>query len=240
MTKTTALAAGAVLVLAACGGGDDDTATESASDQLVITDSAGADDDGGELVIADGGSAEASTDAAAAENDVVSDEPTASSEASASSEDEQALAFAACMRDEGIDWPDPTFNADGSIDLLGGLGPGGGGGAGAGQLFSDQDSLEDAFEVCGPLVEGASFLPDQSEFLNEETQDQLLEFAQCLRDEGLDVDDPDLSEFAASGGAGGPAGLFGDGFDPDDPAVQDAIGECQGIFVGGPLGGGGN
>ena len=235
MTKTTALAAGAVLVLAACGGGDDDTATESTGDQLVISDS-GAAGDGGDLVIADGGSAEASTDVAAVEDDVVADASSASTE---SSEDEQALAFAACMRDEGIDWPDPTFNADGSIDLLGGLGPGGGGGDGAGQLFSDQDSLEDAFEVCGPLIEGASFLPDQSELLNEETQDQLLEFAQCLRDQGLDVDDPDLSVFDEPGAAAG-GGLFGEGFDPNDPAVQDAIGECQGLFVGGPLGGGGN
>lgn len=233
MIKTTALAAGAVLVLAACGGGDDDTTADSTGDQLVVDDSASADGaGGGELVITDGGSTEVSTDAAASDGDTVS------VAAGSTSEDEQALAFASCMRDEGVDWPDPTFNADGSIDLLGGLGPGGGGGNGAGQLFSDQDSLEDAFEVCGPIVEGASFLPDQSEFLNEETQDQLLEFAQCLRDQGLDVDDPDLS--ALGPGGGGPAALFGEGFDPADPAVQAAIGECQGLFVGGPLGGGGN
>ena len=188
--------------------------------QLVIVDSgeaAVAGGDGAELVIADGGNAEVGA----------AGDGSGPAAGAGGSEEEAALAFAACMRDEGIDWPDPTFNADGSIDLLGGNAPGaGGGGAGAGQLFSDRDSLEDAFAVCGPIVEGASFLPDRSEQFDEETQDQLLEFAQCLRDNGLDVDDPDLDEFTQPGGGRG--GLFGEGFDPQDPASQDALDACPG------------
>ena len=55
------------------------------------------------------------------------------------------------------------------------------------------------------------------------------------------MDDPDLDEFTQPGGGRG--GLFGEGFDPQDPASQDAPDACQELFVGGgrgPLGGGGN
>ena len=139
-------------------------------------------------------------------------------------DEELALEFAGCMRDEGVDWPDPSTNADGSIDLLGGQGLEAiGDGTGR---FDEATTV--ALETCGPIVEGASFLPGADE-LDEETQDLLLEFAQCLRDEGLDVADPDLSAVAS----GGPAALFGDGFDPTDPAAQDAIGVCQSLFAGG-------
>ena len=65
---------------------------------------------------------------------------------------------------------------------------------------------------------------------NVEGTSQLLDVAQCLRDQGLDVDDPDLSDGLA--GAGGPAGIFGAGFDPNDPANQDAIEACRGLFTG--------
>lgn len=144
----------------------------------------------------------------------------------AASEEEQALEFVQCMRDNGVDMPDPTVNADGSVNLVP---PGGaaGQGQGAGQGQFDEDT-QAAFEVCGALVEGASFLPTASDLTDIE--DQLLEVAQCLRDQGLDVDDPDLSGGLA--GAGGPSGIFGAGFDPNDPANQEAIEACQGLFTG--------
>ena len=43
------------------------------------------------------------------------------------------------------------------------------------------------------------------------------------------ADDPDLDVLT---GGGSPAGLFGDGFDPNDPATQDAISVCQSLFAG--------
>ncbi len=51
-------------------------------------------------------------------------------------------------------------------------------------------------------------------------EDVFLMFAQCLRDEGLDVDDPD---FSAGRGPGG----FLRGIDRDDPAVQAALDTCR-------------
>ncbi len=137
-------------------------------------------------------------------------------------DEELALAFTQCMRGAGVDLADPTVNADGSIQLFQ---------PGANSNIDPNDpDVTDAFEVCGDLIAGASFLPgaglDQSEI-----EDRLLGFTQCLRDLGFDVDDPDLS----GGFAGGPAAIFGDNFDPTDPANADAVQECQAAFgAGGP------
>jgi len=140
-------------------------------------------------------------------------------------DEERALAFTQCMRDEGVDLADPVVNADGSVELFR---PGGNN-----NVDPNDPTAAEAVEVCGELIAGASFLPgaglDQSEI-----EDTLLDFAQCLRDLGFDVDDPDLS----GGFAGGPAAIFGDNFDPTDPANSDPVQECQAAFgAGGPLGG---
>jgi hypothetical protein len=65
-------------------------------------------------------------------------------------------------------------------------------------------------------------------------QDALLEFTQCLRDQGLDVDDPQFGtgggpQFGGGGGAGG--GLFG-GADPNDPGVRAAQEACAPLLEG--------
>lgn len=150
-----------------------------------------------------------------ASTDVPDADPT-STEADQTDE-ELALEFTKCMRDEGVDMADPTVNADGSIQLFQ---PGA-----SSNIDPNDPTVADALDVCGDIIAGASFLPgaglDQSEI-----EDNLLGFAQCLRDLGIDVDDPDLS----NGFAGGPAAIFGDGFDPNDPATADAIQTCQATF----------
>ncbi|MEO1065140.1 MAG: hypothetical protein AAFZ07_27305 [Actinomycetota bacterium] len=193
-----------LLVLAACGGGDSDDSAPVIEVQGAGEVAAGSDD---------------GDDAAAAGGAVATDE-------------EQALAFAECMRDNGVDFPDPTLDADGSVDF--GIGPGGGGGGGGG-LDPQDDGVQDAFGACQSLLEGASFLPGGGDLT--EFEDDLLAFAECLRDQGLDVDDPDLDAFGPGAGGDGNATPFGDGFDPNDPANADAIEACQGTFTGGPLGG---
>lgn len=166
------------------------------------------------LIVVDG------SDAAAAE-------PADTDTPAEQTDEELALAFTQCMRDEGVALADPIVNADGSIELF----P-----AGANSNVDPNDpDVADAIEVCGDLIAGASFLPgaglDQSEI-----EDRLLGFAQCLRDLGFDVDDPDLS----GGFASGPAAIFGENFDPTDPANADAVQECQAAFgAGGPFGGNG-
>ncbi|MEL6892081.1 MAG: hypothetical protein AAFP84_10820 [Actinomycetota bacterium] len=221
----SATAATAVLALAACGGSDDAAETADAS----------TDNDGGGALVIDqsaAGAAEASTDQASTDQTSIdetgaSDADGGAVDATATDEEEQALAFARCMRDEGIDWPDPVTNADGSIDLLGGQLPRDLGGL-------DADATQAAADACAPLIDGASFLPGDGGTLDAETQDALLDFAECLRDNGLDVDDPDLSSGA---GPGAITGIFGEGFDPNDPDNAAAIDACRGLFAGGQPGG---
>ncbi len=171
------------------------------------------------------------TDSSTAESDagddsgadiVVSTEGADPEPASDASEEELALQFAQCMRDEGIDnWPDPATNADGSIDITGGgvVGPGQ-----ASEVAFGSDEVQAAIPICGPIIAGASFLPNNGQGMTTETKDQLLAFAQCLRDEGIDVSDPDLTD--------GVAGLLDWEFDPEDPANADAIEACQSLFAG--------
>jgi len=210
MKRATALVAVLVLTLAACGGGDGDEAVsaapvvaESQQDQAVSTDGA------------------TEPTAAVADDTDTADAATPST-ATEATDEERALEFAQCMRDNGVDFPDPVINADGSIDLGGNVTPG--------SIDPTSDTFSDAVAVCGPIVAGASFLPGANV---DETEQQanLLAFAECLRGLGYDVVDPVLSDIQA-GGPGALVRAFGENFDPTDPANADAVQECQGQVAG--------
>ncbi|MEM9466618.1 MAG: hypothetical protein AAGA90_14695 [Actinomycetota bacterium] len=217
MRRIPLLFLGVALAATACGGGD------------------GEDVSAAPVIVVDGGDEAAAADDAPATADDTSTDDTSTDEAAESEEvttdgdatdEDLALAFAECMRDEGVDFPDPTVAADGSVSLI----PPGG--AAALGFDPDDPAVSDAGDVCGPLLEGASFLPTGDDDLTE-LEDNLLAFAECLRDQGIDVDDPSL------GNGFSPDAIFGGSFDPNDPANADAIAECQGVFgPGGPLGGG--
>ena len=132
----------------------------------------------------------------------------------------QALEFSECMRDQGLDFPDPMVDADGSLSMdeldmtVFGSTP-----------EEIRENLETAMDACAEHLEGVSFggaeLPDLVEL-----QDTFLEFTTCMRDNGYDIPDPDFS-------GGGVGGFFemGDNIDPNDPAFQSAMSECQSIFT---------
>ncbi len=158
---------------------------------------------------------------------VVIDTPTADDDTPDATSDEirtdeeMALAFAQCMRDNGVpEFEDPVVNADGSIELVRG-------GAGGGGVDPGDSTVRGAIDTCRDLVEGASFLPGADRD-RAELEDDLLAMAQCLRARGLDVDDPDLDAFGpGNGGDAGGGGPFGPGFDASDPANAEAIEDCQ-------------
>lgn len=204
-TLLSSCALATAVLAAGCGGSSDgasDTPLVVIEDSGTTTDETTADD------------TSASTDNAETPTDGTTDE-------------EQALAFAQCMRDEGIDFPDPVVNADGSIDFLGANRDRDRDG------FAQDPGFSDAVDTCGSLIEGASFLPEADDFT--EREDLFLEVADCLRDNGLDVPDP---QFGQNGpGAGGP---FGEDFDPDDPDTAVAIEACQDVFAGLEIAPGGN
>ena len=90
---------------------------------------------------------------------------------------EAILQFAGCMRDEGIDFPDPQFGLGGAF-----------GGPPAGSDFLSSDFL-DAMEACQSLLQ--SLQPDVDPEQQAEENEQLIAFAECMRGEGLDFPDPD-------------------------------------------------
>ena len=222
--RTAAFAVFAAALIVSCGGSSSETSNDTSElanspeiGELVIDeDAASAPSGNGTLSIpSTSESLDVSSDLDSEEEDTATaDELT---------DEERALLFAECMRDEGIEnWPDPATNPDGSVDLSGGgavgLGP-------SSAVTLQSDEVRAAIPVCGPLIAGASFLPNNGQGISTEAQDQLVNFAQCLRDEGIDVSDPDLS--------GGATGLLDWDFDPGDPANADAMEACQTLFAGG-------
>ena len=122
--------------------------------------------------------------------------------------EEGVLDFARCMREEGINFPDPTFDIDGNpqFDNL---------------EIENEEEFESAFENCEDILRNA--LPEQFD-LDPEVEaalvDASLEFSQCMRDQGIDFPDPKPGEFGFF--------AFRDAdIDFTSEAVQNAFEICQ-------------
>ncbi len=122
--------------------------------------------------------------------------------------EEGVLEFAQCMREEGINFPDPTFDIDGNpqFDNL---------------EIENEEEFERAFENCEDILRNA--LPEQFD-LDPEVEaalvDASLEFSQCMRDQGIDFPDPKPGEFGFF--------AFRDAdIDFGSEAVQEAFEICQ-------------
>lgn len=149
----------------------------------------------------------------------LSDQATTTSVAAAgaiSSEEQALLAFTRCMRDEGVDLPDPTVDADGNV----GFNP-----ASLASLRDvDQEFAREAFTECADHLEGVSLgfeLLQDAQF-----QDDLVAFSQCMRENGFDLPDPDFGAIAE------PGGLYGDQVDPTDPGFEAAFDVCEEVLPG--------
>jgi hypothetical protein len=132
--------------------------------------------------------------------------PTVRPSLSSEDREEALLAFAACMRDNGVDMPDPRFGLDGKANM----------GTLLADLDEDDAAVQAATEACDAYL--PSSLGDDP-VLQAERQDTLLEFAQCMRDNGVEMDDP-----VAGGGPGrGPMATL----DQNDPTVAAGLEVCR-------------
>jgi hypothetical protein len=155
---------------------------------------------------------------------------------SVDADDEEALlAFAACMRENGVeDFEDPIINEDGFVEFSI-VEESSEGGPGAFDE-SQRETIEAAFRTCEENLEGVAFGPGGTDFNFTELEDTFVEFSACMRDNGVEIDDPDFSAALGDDSGGGFIDLFGD-IDFGDPDVQAAMEECQEIFAGfGPSG----
>jgi hypothetical protein len=119
-----------------------------------------------------------------------------------------ALAFVKCMREHGVDMPDPS--AGGGIRLT--------------VRSGNKTKVDAAQRACQPLLQAAApkLTPEQQTAM----QDAALAFARCMREHGVDMPDPTFGKDGIviqkrSKGDAGP--------NPDDPKFEAAAKACQPI-----------
>jgi hypothetical protein len=128
--------------------------------------------------------------------------------------EEAILEFVSCLRNNGLDIPDPQFGPEGvrftDPAVMAGLD------------FMSRDFL-DAMEACQHLLEALQ--PEVDPEQQAEQNEQLLAFAECMRREGIDFPDPDpVRGLTISSMRGADGELVIDPFDGD---FQDAMRVCQ-------------
>jgi hypothetical protein len=135
---------------------------------------------------------------------------------------EQAfLKFAQCMRNHGIDMPDPTTDSNGNLQMS----------RPTNIQFNnqaDRQKLRTANQACRSDLKGVTqqFTPQQ----RAQLQDQLVKLAECMRSNGVDMPDPNFSQNSDNGA--GRRGFFG-GINRNDPKVQQALQTCRTKVFGG-------
>lgn len=153
---------------------------------------------------------------------------TTTGETSTTVDQEQAmLDFAQCMRDHGVDMADPTVDENGNFQMMR---PSGGGTSGEFDS-ADREAVQAARDACSPYLEGIAQQFNRSD--TTEMQDLMLQYAACMRENGIDMPDPDFS--SSDQGTGGRLGFDTGDFDPSDPTFQAANEACQSIFGAGGM-----
>ncbi len=128
--------------------------------------------------------------------------------------EEAMLAFAECMRENGVDMPDPDAGEGGGLMFRRDSDDAGGGGPDFGS-----DDFRKAEAGCREHLEGAGLGPGGGGELSEEAEEAMLAFAKCMREQGIDMPDP------------GPGGLIearpDSGADPFSEEFQKAQESCR-------------
>jgi hypothetical protein len=115
-----------------------------------------------------------------------------------------ALAYARCMRQHGIDLPDPKFDAKGRMaqQMPTGVGP-------------DDPKFKAANQACKRYLPDGGAPPK----VNPQAQQQMVAYARCMRQHGVDIPDPK---------PGGGIDVDGSkGVNPDDPKFKAAERACR-------------
>lgn len=150
--------------------------------------------------------------------------------------EQELLKWVECMRENGVDIPDPTVDEDGNMIMTRRAEPPAGGGeVPAGGAIRLGDDFRKARQECGdpPRAPGAG--PSEEDL--KDLQENALKLAECMREQGIaDFPDPDFSNFGPGAGPerGVRVGPFGD-IDMDDPDVQKAFETCREKLPQGPF-----
>jgi hypothetical protein len=123
------------------------------------------------------------------------------------------LNFARCMREHGVDMPDPQFSG-GRVTMKQG-----------GKINPDKQRA--AEKACAKYRDAVK-PPEMSEAQKEEFKKQALANARCMREHGLDFPDPTFDE------NGGAMMKLGPGNDPESAKFKAAEKACRGTLPKGP------
>lgn len=105
----------------------------------------------------------------------------------AQSAEDARVKFAQCLREQGIDVEDP--GEGGGLRFRSGRGE-----KADGPTFEDSGRFGEAEKECREKL-GDDFAPRElSEEERQEFQDQVLAFARCMREQGIDMPDPEFGE----------------------------------------------
>ena len=114
------------------------------------------------------------------------------------------LEYARCMREHGVDMPDPV---NGELELK--------------SDRRNQKKVDEAHEACGSILEDAA--PQLSEEQEAELREAALDYAKCMREHGIDMPDPTFRE------GGGVLMRMPQGAE-SDPQFDEAQEACQRIL----------
>jgi hypothetical protein len=165
-----------------------------------------------------------------------SDDGGGGSKSSATGQDaafEGALKFSKCMRDHGVDFPDPQRVGSRGIKLTGK------------NINPNDPKVKSAQSACQKYMDtGGGETVDPAK--RAKLQEAALKYARCMRQHGVDMPDPQLSSNGGlnfeshsatgkpSGSSGGPTRL---GANPDSPQFKTADKACH-QYLGAVEGGG--
>ena len=129
---------------------------------------------------------------------------------------DNALKFSRCMREHGVDMPDPTFTGHGIQ-----IGPGPGGKS---AIRPDDATFQAAQRACGKYLKNG--LKQATPAQRAEMRDKAVRYAQCMRRHGIDMPDPDPNGgFTIHKSDGGATAASGPDFNA--PAFKSADTACH-------------
>lgn len=141
---------------------------------------------------------------------------TSSAETATTAQDARDLLveFTGCVRDQGVNIPDPDFNAS-PVEVRKRLEKAG--------IDPEDPKFQDAIDACQPILLGILQTLSTEEI--QGFRDSLLAYARCMRDEGVNLPDPDFTRGLD---------IFGGAIDPTDPAFDKADEKCGPILADAP------
>jgi hypothetical protein len=125
---------------------------------------------------------------------------------------EGALKFAKCMREHGIDMPDPQRDANGRIKITA---------RASGRSGSNNAKMKAAQKDCQKYLKaGGGRALSAAE--QAKVKDAMLAYTRCMREQGVKIRDPEFSKGGVLSSVGGPGQT-----NPDSPEFKAADKVCH-------------